>query len=230
MRIAIIPARGGSKRIPLKNIREFCGRPIISYSIEAAIESDVFDEVMVSTDSEEIAQIARKYGASIPFFRSKESANDFATIADVINEVLYEYEKRGKTFDEVCCIYATAPFITAERLKSAMRVLEKEDADSVLPVTEFSFPPMRGMNIRDGRIAYAFPEFAMTRSQDIPSMYHDCGQFTACKVNSFRRYGKNVCGNVYPVMVSELETQDIDTEIDWKLAELKYKLIHEKEA
>ena len=141
-RLALITARGGSKRIPKKNIREFCGRPIIGYSIQAAKDAGVFDTVMVSTDSEEIAEIAKKEGAEIPFLRSEETSGDFATTADVIMEVLSEYEKKGVFFDEVCCIYPTAPFVTGAKLKEAVAVLESKAYDSVMPVTPFSFPPL----------------------------------------------------------------------------------------
>ena len=138
-RLAIITARGGSKRIPYKNIREFCGRPIIVYSIEAALNSDVFDEVMVSTDDEKIAEIAKEAGAKVPFLRSAETSNDFATTADVILEVLAEYEKQGQNFDSACCIYPTAPFITSDKLKNAVELLESKAYDSVMPEQNFLF-------------------------------------------------------------------------------------------
>ena len=142
-KIAIITARGGSKRIPRKNIREFCGKPILAYSVEAAVASGLFDEVMVSTDDEAIAGLARKAGALVPFYRSVETAGDFASTDDVILEVLTEYRKRGREFDAFCCIYPTAPFLTGERLRRAMELLDT--ADSVMPVTAFSYPPQRGL-------------------------------------------------------------------------------------
>ena len=141
--IAIITARGGSKRIPHKNIKEFCGKPIITYSIEAALQSGLFDEVMVSTDDIEIARIAREAGARVPFMRSSESAGDYASTDDVLMEVLEIYRAQGRKFDTFCCLYPTAPFVTAEKLKIAMELLEK--ADSVMPVVKFSFPPQRCM-------------------------------------------------------------------------------------
>ena len=150
--LAIITARGGSKRIPRKNVKPFLGRPIIEYSIEAALKSGVFDEIMVSTDDVEIAQIARKAGASVPFLRSDATSNDFATTADVIEEVLNQYAKSGEVFSNVCCIYPTAPFVTAEALTEAMNILSHEGADTVLPVVKFSFPPQRSVimvNIND---------------------------------------------------------------------------------
>ena len=176
-RIAIITARGGSKRIPKKNIKDFCGKPIIAYSIEAAISSKLFDEVMVSTDSEEIAEIAKKYGASVPFMRSAETSNDYATTNDVLMEVFNEYEKRGQEFDIAVCIYPTAPFVTADKLKRAIDMVEKDGADAVTPVVQFSFPPQRAFIIRDNALEYQYPENASARSQDLEPIYHDCGQF-----------------------------------------------------
>ncbi|MBR5566451.1 MAG: pseudaminic acid cytidylyltransferase [Roseburia sp.] len=225
--VAIITARGGSKRIPRKNIKEFCEKPIIAYSIESAIESGVFDEVMVSTDDEEIAGIAKQYGAKVPFMRSVNTANDYATTADVICEVLEEYRAIGKVYEYACCIYPTAPFVTAEKLKTAMELLVSTEADSVMPVTAFSFPPMRGMYIREDMLSYAFPEYSQKRSQDIEAMYHDCGQFYCFEVERFMETKKLVTENTRPIIVSELEVQDIDNEIDWKLAELKYQMMKE---
>ena len=132
---------------------------------------------MVSTDNEKIADIARKNGAGIPFFRSEKTANDYATTTDVLIEVLREYQKKGECFERACCIYPTAPFVTAEKLQKAMALLEYEDTEAVVPVTAFSFPPMRGMYIRAGNLEYHHPGYATIRSQDIETMYHDCGQF-----------------------------------------------------
>lgn len=223
--IAIITARGGSKRIPRKNIKEFCGKPILAYSIEAALESRAFDEVMVSTDDEEIAEIAKQYGAKIPFMRSVEASNDYAATADVLCEVLEQYRAAGREFDCACCIYPTAPFVTSEKLESAMKLLQETGADSVMPVTAFSFPPMRGMYIRDENVSYAFPEYAQKRSQDIEPMFHDCGQFYCFHVAGFAETKKLVTDNTKAIIVSELEVQDIDNEVDWKLAELKYEMM-----
>lgn len=222
--IAIITARGGSKRIPKKNIKEFCDKPIIAYSIEAALKSGIFDEVMVSTDSEEIAEIAEKYGAKVPFLRSSENAGDFASTADVIAEVLECYAREGKTFEYTCCIYPTAPFVTAKKLQDALQKMIDEDADSLMPVVSFSFPPQRGMVIREGKLSYMFPENAMKRSQDLETMYHDCGQFYFLKTDEFLKEKKLVLNKATAMEMSELEVQDIDNESDWNLAELKYRL------
>lgn len=228
--VAIITARGGSKRIPHKNIRDFCGRPIIEYSIEAAKKSGVFEEVMVSTDDEEIAAIARRAGAEIPFFRSEETAGDYATTAEVLREVLEHYETLGKRFEYGCCIYPTAPFVTAEKLSMAMRELKAFQRDCVMPVTAFSFPPLRGMTFADGTLHYKWEKYASVRSQDIEELYHDCGQFYAFRVEQLLKTGKLVTENTGGIVVSELEMQDIDNETDWKLAELKYRLMLERES
>jgi len=227
-RVAIITARGGSKRIPHKNIREFCGRPIIAYSIQAAKESGVFDAVMVSTDSEEIAEIAKKEGAEVPFLRSEATSGDYASTADVILEVLQQYEDRGEQYDVVCCIYPTAPFVTSDKLKDAVALLEEKKYDSVMPVTQFSFPPLRGMVMNEDKVSYKWEQYASARSQDLEPIYHDCGQFYVLNVETFKTARKLVTKNTGAIEISELEMQDIDNEIDWKLAELKYELLCER--
>ncbi len=224
--IAIITARGGSKRIPKKNIKEFCGKPIIAYSIEAALASGAFDEVMVSTDSDEIKDIALKYGARVPFMRSQSTSDDFATTADVIKEVIEQYKSEGKKFKCGCCIYPTAPFVTGEKLKMAMDKLSCENVDSVVPIVQYSFPPQRAFVIRDEQLQYMFPEHRNARSQDLEAVYHDCGQFYCFDISKFEKSGKVIGDEAVAIVMSELEVQDIDNEIDWKLAELKYKLIN----
>lgn len=222
--IAIITARGGSKRIPKKNIKEFCGKPIIAYSIEAALNSGVFDEVMVSTDSMEIAEIARKYGAKVPFMRSESTSNDFATTSDVLIEVIENYQRSGINYNKASCIYPTAPFIKADKLKFAMEKL-KDDVDTVIPVVQFSYPPQRGFVVNDGLLQMREPENLSKRSQDLEKIYHDCGQFYCFNVNSFMKTKNLFLGRTKYVEVSELEVQDIDNVTDWKLAELKFKLM-----
>ena len=224
--LAMITARGGSKRIPRKNIKEFNGKPIIAYSIEAALNSGVYDEVMVSTDDEEIAEISRKFGAKVPFLRSEKTSNDFATTTDVIEEVITEYRSRGEDFDIVTCIYPTAPFITADKLKTAVETLKDSDADTLIPVVRFSYPPQRAMEIHDGRLVFRQPENLNKRSQDLEPHYHDAGQFYVLKTESFLKNKNLMVGNILPLELSELEVQDIDNEVDWKLAELKYNLIN----
>lgn len=221
---AIITARGGSKRVPGKNIRDFCGKPIIAYSIEAAFESGLFEEVMVSTDSEEIAAIGRNFGASVPFMRSERTSNDYADTTDVLNEVIAMYGKRGITFKEFCCIYPTAPFITPDKLKESYQFLQDEDVYNVIPMTGFSFPPQRGMRLKDdGFIEPVDPEGINARSQDLPVVYHDCGQFYWMKTEKYLENDNILNNHTKPYFVPESEVQDIDNESDWKLAEIKYR-------
>lgn len=224
-RLAIITARGGSKRIPKKNIREFCGKPILAYSIEAALASGLFDTVMVSTDDTEIAQIAKKYGAEVPFFRSAATAGDFATTNDVLAEVLAEYAKRGRHFDVACCIYPTAPFVTSQKLQAAVAQLEASDADTLIPVVSFSYPPQRAMVVEQERLVFKYPEYLDSRSQDLQPHYHDVGQFYVFRTDRFAVNKKLMVGNILPLIVSELEVQDIDNLTDWKIAEMKYRLM-----
>lgn len=226
--VAIITARGGSKRVPGKNIKEFCGLPIIAYSIRAALASGMFDEVMVSTDSEEIAAIAREYGASVPFYRSAKTSDDYATTADVLMEVLEEYKLRGMEFDHMCCIYPTAPFITADKLRQAMTVMKEKDATMVMPVVAFSYPPQRCFVIdEEGMMGYKYKEYFRTRSQDLEKWYHDAGQFYMYNIQRYLELKGVVTEGIRPIIVSELEVQDIDTEEDFRIAELKYRLMVE---
>ena len=219
--LCIIPARGGSKRIPRKNIKEFLGKPIIAYSIEVALKSGLFDEVMVSTDDQEIAEIAKRFGASVPFMRSVETSNDYAILADVLKDVLNSYGKIGKHFDNMCCILATAPLIQEETLKRGYNALLESDFTTVLPVVQFSFPIMRSYKMEEnGGLVFNWPEYATARSQDIAPAYHDAGMFYWHKIEQWLAGGKTRKG----IILEDTFVQDIDTEIDWKLAELKYKL------
>lgn len=230
-RIAIITARGGSKRIPKKNIKDFCGRPIIAYSIDAAMKSGLFSEVMVSTDSEEIAEIAKRYGANVPFFRSAKTSDDYAATADVILEVIKEYQRMGQTFDQICCIYPTAPFVTAEKLKEAIQLMEQNHPIQVMPVVPFSYPPQRSYVVDEkGMIEFKYKEYMRTRSQDLEKWYHDAGQFYIYDTKRFLEEKGVISGEIMPIFVSELEVQDIDSEDDWKIAELKYQLMSEGKA
>lgn len=227
--LAVITARGGSKRIPRKNIKEFCGKPIVAYSIEAAKQAGVFNEIMVSTDDEEIAQTGRQFGATVPFFRSAKTSDDFATTADVLTEVLTEYEKRGKKFTHICCIYPTAPFVTAQNLKQAMELLIEKQADSVMPVVKFSFPPQRSVVVgANGRLAPKWEEYMNCRSQDLEPFYHDCGQFYCLDVQRFLQERKMIMENTLPLFMDEMQVQDIDTQEDWEIAEMKYRILYEK--
>lgn len=227
--IAIITARGGSKRIPKKNIREFCGKPIIAYSIEAAIQSELFDEVMVSTDSEEIAEIAKQYGAKVPFLRSAKTADDYATTADVLVEVINKYKEKNQNFKYVCCLYPTAPFVTSDKIIGAMNLLmQNDEIDAVVPVVKFSFPPQRAFVIENNEVSIVHPETFQMRSQDFTPYYHDCGQYYCMEVKSFMEVKRLVLNHTAPVIVSEMEVQDIDNVEDWNLAEVKYQRMKEK--
>ena len=221
-RAAIITARGGSKRIPGKNIRPFLGKPILSYPIEAAKKSGLFSTVMVSTDSEEIADIAKSYGAEVPFLRSAKTSSDFATTADVIEEVLERYQALGQTFSEFVCLYPTAPFVSAERLTEAVQLLGEKGADAVVPVVRFSFPPQRGFVVRDGLLAYQSPAYQKARSQDLTPLYHDAGQFYLVRTKAFEEEHTVVPSRCVPLILPETQVQDIDNETDWEIAEIKY--------
>ena len=223
--LAIITARGGSKRIPHKNIKPFFGVPIINYSIEAALKANCFDEVMVSTDDKEIAEVALARGAKVPFYRSKETSNDYAITADVVEEVLNEYRKRNYHFEYFACIYPTAPFITAENLNKAMTLLKKSNADSVIPAIAFSYPIQRALKVEEGKLKMIWPENYRVRSQDLTPSYHDCGQFYFMKTKKFLEQKNFFTENTIPMILSEEEVQDIDTEEDWKIAELKYRIL-----
>ena len=221
-RIAIIPARGGSKRIPRKNIKSFLGKPIIVYSIEVAIKSGCFDEIMVSTDDQEIAKIATENGASVPFLRSTNNSNDFAILADVIEEVLLSY--KNIHFDEICCLLPTAPFVSSKNLIDSNKKLVNEELDAVFPILEYSFPIQRSLEIENEKVQMVWEEYMNSRSQDLQKRYHDAGQFYWLKTKSFLKERKLFMKNSGGLIISELAAQDIDSETDWKLAELKYKL------
>ena len=226
--IAIIPARGGSKRIPRKNIKPFMGKPVMAYSIEAAIESGIFSEVMVSTDDPEIAEVAVKWGANVPFLRSERNSGDYATTMDVIFEVLECYGREGRHFDTVCCIYSTAPFITPERIREADRKID-EGYDSAFSVVVYGYPVQRALHLVDGNMCMLHPEYRDSRSQDLETVYHDAGQFYVSTAKALRDtrsfWGEKTAGIVLP----ELEVQDLDTMTDWKLAEMKYRLLGKKD-
>lgn len=216
--LAIIPARGGSKRIPRKNIKDFLGKPIIAYSIETALESELFDEVMVSTDDKEIAEISKEYGAEVPFMRSDENADDHATLADVVDEVRESYTRINRSFEYVCCILATAPLIDTAVLEKGLTILKKSQANTVKPVVRFSYPIQRAVRMNQEGVLEMFkPEHMKTRSQDLEPAYHDAGQFYWCRYELGMR-GNNKIG----FEISELLVQDIDNEEDWEVAELKY--------
>ena len=219
--VAIITARGGSKRIPRKNIRDFCGSPIIKYPIRAAVESGVFDEVMVSTDDEEIKNVAESYGAACPFMRDQENANDFATTVDVIKEVLTKYQKAGRVFSHYCVIYPTAPFVTAQKLRRAFDILEENHADFLTPVARYDYPVQRCFVIENGVLKKKWPEYQNVRTQDLEPLYYDAGQFYIGDAEKIftTPYEKR---NMTAMVLDSAEVQDIDTFEDWAIAEKKY--------
>ena len=222
--ICVIPARGGSKRIPRKNIKEFLGKPIIAYSIQAALDSGLFDEVMVSTDDLEIAEIAKNFGAKVPFMRSVKNSDDFATTFDVIEEVIQVYKSQGKEFENICCIYSCAPFVTSEILLKAYNQLIRYKFDTVFPIIAYSFPIQRALRVDQRKVSMILEENLNSRSQDLEDSFHDAGQFYWCNIKQLLLSKKILTKNTGGVEISELEAQDIDNEIDWKLAELKYQI------
>lgn len=221
--LCIIPARGGSKRIPRKNVKPFLGKPILAYSIDAATKSGLFDEIMVSTDDDEIAAVAREYGANVPFMRSAEASSDYATTADVLKEVIAKYKEMGQDFDNFCCFYATAPLVQSKDVIAAFERLQNSGFTCVYPVVQFSYPIWRCLDLsEDGSMKRHWPEYEKSRSQDLPKEYHDTGTFYWYKTNEWLSGYIKLGG----IEVSETTIQDIDTETDWQLAEMKYKLLN----
>lgn len=226
--LAIITARGGSKRIPRKNIKEFCGKPIIAYSIEAALESGCFDEVMCSTDDVEIAEVAKAYGAIVPFMRSADTSNDFATTADVLNEVIAEYQRRGKYFEYFCCLYPTAPFVNADRIRQGLEMMIATGGNGAMPVVQYSYPIQRALKICEGAIFMREPGHQKSRSQDLEPMYHDAGQYYWYRTEAFMVNPNIMSINPLAILTLEEEVQDIDTIADWRMAEIKYTILNER--
>lgn len=223
-RIAIIPARGGSKRIPNKNIKDFFGKPILAYSIEAALGSGLYDEVMVSTDCDLIKDVALKYGAKVPFLRSSINSNDFATTFDVLEEVIKWYSKNSIDFKEATCIYACAPFTTIDLLKNSFQLLEK-GCDCVFPVIPYTHPIQRAIEVSlDGKVIPFFHSDNTARTQDFKKAYHDAGMFYTFDIEKLLINKSLRSENTNAIEIDELSAHDIDNENDWKLAELKYNL------
>jgi len=222
--IAIIPARGGSKRIPRKNIRPFMGKPMIVYAIDTAIQSGLFTTVMVSTDDTEIAEVAQQAGASVPFMRSAETSDDYATTADVLLEVLDRYHALGENFKTLCCVYPCVPLLTAETLCHAYHCFEGHDA--LVPVCKYSSPVEWAMTIEEGRIVHYDVQVKNVRSQDLIPKYHDVGMFYFTTVHSLQTTKSLLPEGTRAFIIDEMQCQDIDNEADWKMAELKYQLQH----
>jgi N-acylneuraminate cytidylyltransferase len=220
--LAIIPARGGSKRIPGKNIKHFLGKPIIAYVIETAFQSQLFEEVMVSTDNHDIANLSSSFGANIPFLRNPETSDDFAPLNDVYHEVIKKYKEIGKTFDSVCIILPTAVFCNTKMLREAYQLMVNKNFASVRPVTKFEYPIQKAFKLSEqGHVQFFFPEQYLTRTQDLETAFHDTGQFY------WINKGLDLVNpNRGAIIIDKLIYQDIDDESDWKLAELKYKLLN----
>jgi pseudaminic acid cytidylyltransferase len=226
--LAVIPARGGSKRIPRKNIRPFCGKPIIVWSIEAARESACFDSIIVSTDDEEIADVARRAGAVVPFMRPAELSDDLTGTATVVRHAIGWCNERGEKPDPVCCIYPTAPFVTGMDLHRGLALLRAEAANFAFPVSRFSAPIQRAVRLdAKGRVAMFNPEYANSRSQDLEPAYHDAGQFywgtTKAWLSDDVMFGRDSVAIVLP----DNRVQDIDAEDDWAQAEAKFRFQRE---
>ena len=230
MNICVIPARGGSKRIPRKNIKNFFGQPMIAYSIKAALKSECFDQVIVSTDDAEIAEVAKSFGASVPFVRPDELANDYAGTVPVIKHAIEWFDDRGQPPSEVCCLYATAPFVSAGAIKKAYEQMQHTQVDYCFTVTSFAFPIQRAIKITaENRVEMLYPEHLETRSQDLEESYHDAGQFYWGKAEAFKQQKPLFSKSATPYILPRYLVQDIDTLEDWKKAELMYKTI-KKEA
>lgn len=226
MNIAIIPARGGSKRIPRKNIKNFGGQPMISWSIRSAIESNCFDRIIVSTDDEEIAEVARIYGAETPFVRPPELSNDHAGTIPVIAHAIEWIHESGCNVDNVCCIYATAPFVLATDLQNGLELLRSSDADYAFSVTSFPFPIQRAIRITsENRVQMFQPDNFNTRSQDLEEAWHDAGQFCWGKAQSWIELKPVFNSDAIPVILPRYRVQDIDTHEDWQRAEYLLKIL-----
>ena len=221
--VAVIPARGGSKRIPHKNIKPFCGKPMIAYSIEAAKDAGIFDRIIVSTDSKEIALIAKDFGAEVPFMRPAELADDHTGTDAVILHALKQLIEGGAKIDYICCIYATAPFVKAEYIIKGYNILRDNNAASCFSVTTYPFPIFRSLKINNqNRLEMFWPEYKETRSQDLIEAYHDAGQFYWADVKKYLKEKQFYSKDAVPVILPRYLVQDIDTPEDWETAEKMY--------
>jgi N-acylneuraminate cytidylyltransferase len=222
-KICIIPARGGSKRIPKKNIKLFFGKPIIYYSIINAINLNFFDEIIVSTDDNEIAELAKKFGAKVPFFRSRASSSDFATTFDVVVEVV---NNLNLSLESICVLYPCAPLLPISKILEAYNLMVDKKFDSVFPIIPSGFPVQRVLTLdTNNKVEFMYPEFELTRTQDCVPTFHDAGQFYWLKAESCLNKGKILTNNSGAIVLNEFECQDIDNEYDWKLAEIKYQMV-----
>jgi pseudaminic acid cytidylyltransferase len=226
MKLAVIPARGGSKRIPRKNIREFCGKPMLAWSINAAFDSGCIDRVIVSTDDHEIADVARRHGADVPFMRPASLADDYAGTTAVVQHVVQRLVDDGVDVEQACCLYATAPFVTGEDLRRGLDLLTQLEASYAFSVTSYSSPVQRALKLTEaGRIAMFYPEYADTRSQDLEEAYHDAGQFYWGTREAWLNARAVFAEHSVPVMQPPYRVQDIDTPSDWDRAVLMFEAL-----
>lgn len=226
MNIAIIPARGGSKRIPRKNIKMFSGLPIIAHSINTAIDSGLFERVIVTTDDEQIAAIAREYGAEVPFIRPAHLSDDHTNTASVISHTLNWCRNNNITPKYACCIYATAPFVKAEFLHAGLNKMITTSCSTAFSVTSFAFPIYRGLKINaDGSTGMLWPENELVRSQDLPEAYHDAGQFYWVNCNQFNHQARLYNEDSRPIIIPRKYVHDIDTQEDWELAQAMHQAL-----
>ena len=231
MRLAIIPARGGSKRIPRKNIKPFCGKPMIAWSIEAALQSACFDQVTVSTDDAEIAEVARQWGATVPFVRPAELSDDHTGTIPVIRHAIDWFNRQGQRVDQACCLYATAPFVRAEDLRHGLDILQGNDCDHAFSVTSYAFPIQRAIRINaEGRVEMFSPEHFNTRSQDLEEAFHDAGQFYWGRAEAWLQGKPLFSPRSLPVLLPRHRVQDIDTPEDWARAEWLFKAMQAQES
>jgi len=226
MKLAVIPARGGSKRIPRKNIRNFCGKPVIAYSIETALQSGLFDEVVVSTDDDEIADIARQHGASIPFMRPAQLADDFTGTNAIVKHAVEWFQQHADRPEYACCIYATAPLLLPEFIQQGFDKLRQHDCAYAFSVSHYDFPVQRALRMRDdGLLDALYPEHINARSQDLEDAWHDAGQFYWGKAQAFIDEIPMMAGHAVGIPLPRYRVQDIDTEEDWRQAELMYQAL-----
>ena len=224
MKLAIIPARGGSKRIPRKNIKLFCEKPMIAWSIEAALQSGCFDQVIVSTDDEEIADVARRYGATVPFVRPAELSDDHTGTIPVIRHAIEWVNAQGQSVEQACCLYATAPFVSPEDIRRGLDTLLDTGSDYAFSVTSYAFPIQRAIRLNaEGRVEMFNPEHFNTRSQDLEEAFHDAGQFYWGKADAWLQGRMIFSPASVPVALPRHRVQDIDTPEDWVRAEWLFK-------
>lgn len=223
--LAIIPARGGSKRIKKKNIKPFLGKPIILWVIDKLNKINIFDEIMVSTDNEEIAELCISQGVKVPFKRSKKNSNDFATTADLVDEVLMDYEKLDFFFDLTCCVYATSALLQESDLINGFKKINNNKYDSIIPITEFTYPVQRSLKIKDDIVNFQNKKYALSRSQDLKKMYHDAGMWYWLNTKKFLKNKKLITNRTGFVEIPPSRVQDIDNHHDWDLAEIKMRKI-----